>query len=74
MTRNKMKKIIGQNLRAARRNLKVSQVELAEYIGISQANTSKVESGEASLSVEEMLLAAKKLKISAIEIFRGVEV
>ncbi len=54
--------IVGQVLADARKNLRLSQGELARKIGMNQSAWSKIERGASSLSVAQLALAATALK------------
>ncbi|WP_299064555.1 helix-turn-helix transcriptional regulator [uncultured Polaribacter sp.] len=56
-----------------RRNAGLSQVELADAIGISESGYFKVEKGKTKLDLERLLIILLKLKISPKEFFKDIE-
>ena len=46
------KKILGEQIRARRQNLDMTQTELSEATGIDRANISKIEGGRYNVSVD----------------------
>lgn len=46
------KKILGEQIRARRQNLDMTQTELSEATGIDRANISKIEGGRYNISVD----------------------
>lgn len=55
-------------IRGERKEQKVNQGEMAEYLGISQSQYSKRENGEVDWSLKEWLKALEYLKVD----FRGL--
>lgn len=62
-----------QKIVILRRNAGVSQVELADAIGISESGYFKVEKGKTKLDLERLLIILLKLKISPKEFFKDIE-
>ena len=60
--------MIGDKLKQARVDAKVSQAELAERIGVYQKDISRWENGERTPSVEAFAKICKALKVSADEL------
>ncbi|WP_375240272.1 helix-turn-helix domain-containing protein [Polaribacter sp.] len=56
-----------------RSNAGVSQVELADAIGISESGYFKVEKGKTKLDLERLLIILLKLKISPKYFFKDIE-
>lgn len=55
----------GNRIRAARLAARLSQAELAAEIGLDQSNLSRIENGDRSIRVEDLLRIAKALRVSA---------
>lgn len=68
MTKPNINLIIGENIRVARVTRKVTQNDLAWGVGISQPHLSKIESGKASITAEQLYWVAKTFK-QPMEIF-----
>jgi transcriptional regulator with XRE-family HTH domain len=62
------KEEIGRRLRAIRDARGVTQVELAELLGIDQSNVSSIERGVRGLTVHQAVKLAKALKVTTDEI------
>jgi transcriptional regulator with XRE-family HTH domain len=60
----KFLKKFGANLKKVRKETGVSQEELANDLGFSQAYIPKVESGIVNLSILHIVAIAKRLKVS----------
>jgi XRE family transcriptional regulator, regulator of sulfur utilization len=60
----KFLKKFGANLKKVRKETGVSQEELANDLGFSQAYIAKVESGIVNLSISHIVAIAKRLKVS----------
>lgn len=56
------KKILGEQIRARRQNLDMTQTELSEATGIDRANISKIEGGRYNVSVDIIGRIAEVLK------------
>lgn len=55
----KVDKIIGANLREFRREARVSQIELAERLGLHQTSICRIERGSQSLTAAELRSVAE---------------
>lgn len=64
---------IGAALRDVRRKRKMNQWELAELLGITQANVSQLESGTHGLSVVRLLDVLRVLDVKPAAFFRIIE-
>lgn len=53
--------VFGENLRARRRQLGLTQVQLANLIGTRQHYISEVENGQANLTIESMVMLCRAL-------------
>ncbi len=53
--------LVGYTLMQLRKEAKLSQAELAEYVGVRQGNWSRIESGRSSLSIAQLRSAAIRL-------------
>lgn len=62
-----------QKIVTLRSNADVSQVELADAIGISESGYFKVEKGKTKLDLERLLIILLKLKISPKDFFKDIE-
>ncbi|AQS94457.1 MULTISPECIES: helix-turn-helix domain-containing protein [Polaribacter] len=62
-----------QKIVTLRSNAGVSQVELADAIGISESGYFKVEKGKTKLDLERLLIILLKLKISPKDFFKDIE-
>ncbi len=58
------KALIGERIRIARENKKLTQEKLAECIGISTTSLSNIEQGKTSPNLKNMIAIAKVLDIS----------
>jgi transcriptional regulator with XRE-family HTH domain len=66
------KKEVGQRLRAIRLAQDMSQVKLAELLGITQSNVSGLERGVRSLTIHQVAKLAKALGVTTDELLLGV--
>ena len=64
---------IGQRLKQARKEKKISQVKLAELSKISMSSVSRTELGTQSLTFGNMGLLADALGVSMDWLYRGIE-
>ena len=55
--------IVGSVLVKLRDQIGLKQGELAEAVGVTQATWSRIENGSSALTVEQLALAAKKLRV-----------
>ncbi|SCM82564.1 putative transcriptional regulator [uncultured Sporomusa sp.] len=58
-------KYIGKNIRAARKNKKLTIEILSELVGISESFLGTIERGESSLSIETLISICNALNISS---------
>lgn len=56
------KKILGEQIRARRQDLNMTQTELSEATGIDRANISKIEGGRYNISVDIIGRIAEALR------------
>jgi len=66
--------VIGRVIVRIRKDLSVEQAELATAVGVNQSTWSRIERGESSMSVEQLIIAAEYLKIKPSAVFWEVEV
>jgi transcriptional regulator with XRE-family HTH domain len=64
-------RLVGRNIRAARRALGLSQWQLAERSGLSADFIGKVERGTTSPSIESLNHIAKALSLPLTDLFEG---
>jgi len=64
---------IAKVIRAARRELAISQVQLADFSGLSYPFVSDVERGNVGVSIAALLQLANVLKVDAAELMRRIE-
>ena len=64
--------IIGQRLKRARKNLRMTQAELAEKLNISIAYVSRIERGSSKISLTRLTDFCSALEVSEGEILNGV--
>lgn len=67
------KKFIGNQIRVARKKLKMSQFELAEKSDLHEKQISRIEAGENSPSLENFLKIVQVLNIK-LEYFSGLDI
>ncbi|GHS90467.1 hypothetical protein AGMMS49957_16540 [Synergistales bacterium] len=67
-----MAQSIGANIRAKRRSLGLNQIDLAERLGLTQANVSRIEAGAKGPSGEMLINIARELGCDVRELL-GVE-
>ena len=65
-------RIVGACVAAARRQAKLTQVELAESLGRTQTFVSEIERGERRLDVLELLVIARALGTHPHELFAEI--
>jgi transcriptional regulator with XRE-family HTH domain len=66
------RKRLGDNIRARRHALELSQEALAEQAGLHRTYIGAVERGERNVSLENILAISKALQLSPSEMLRGV--
>lgn len=69
----KVRRTLGENIKAHRTALHMTQEFVAESLGVSRQAVSKWESGASDPSTANLLALAKLFGISAEELLRGVE-
>jgi transcriptional regulator with XRE-family HTH domain len=57
---------LGEKIRNSRKNLNISQKELAEMIGVGRLHITKIENGVEFPSIAFLAVLGKKLKMSKI--------
>lgn len=68
----KYRKIIGENIRAHRRNMKWSQEKLAEKSDLHHNYIGDIERGEENVSVDALMRVATALKVRLSDLIEGV--
>jgi len=64
---------IAKVVRTARNNLSLSQVQLADFAGLSYPFISEVERGLSGMGIEALLQVAEVLQVDASELMRRIE-
>lgn len=64
----KIKKEIGKNIKRARENRKLNQIEVAVEAGVNPSYYSKIERGEVNPSIDKIYKVIKALRIRSDEI------
>lgn len=62
MTHDQLLRILGDNVRARRKDLSMTQVDLAESAGITQAFVSQIESGSVAATLSVIAKVAEALR------------
>ena len=57
--------VIGQVIVKFRKTLGVDQASIAKAVGVTQSTWSRIERGESSLSIEQLIRASRYLRINA---------
>jgi transcriptional regulator with XRE-family HTH domain len=70
---NKELLALGQNIRQMRRNLKISQEELAFRCGLHRTYLSDIERGARNLSLISLLMVARGLGSTVSELTRNID-
>lgn len=65
--------VVGRVIIQLRDKLNLRQAELAEAVGVTQATWSRVENGTSALTIEQLELAAEKLKTQPSQILKYAE-
>ena len=63
--------LIGSHLKQIRENKKVTQQEVADYLGISQKTFSNIEADKSVLSTIHLFKLTEILELDILEIFKG---
>ncbi len=66
-------KLIGRRIKTLRMSRGVSQLELAEAIGMSQTNLSNVESGRTASTIQVLLKIRKVLNCKMADFFADID-
>jgi transcriptional regulator with XRE-family HTH domain len=66
------RKVLGENIRTHRRNLKWSQEKLAEKADLHHNYIGDIERGEENVSVDALARIAAALKVRLSDLVRGV--
>jgi transcriptional regulator with XRE-family HTH domain len=61
---SQLRKVLGQNVKQRRRELSLTQEDLAEAAGVTQAFISSLERGATSISVDTLASLAESLKVA----------
>ena len=72
MTRPAQLELVGRKIRQLRRQRKLTQVELAEKIGIHQSDLSRMEQGEYRVSLDTLFRILAEFKMGVGEFFEDV--
>ncbi|MCK9473981.1 helix-turn-helix transcriptional regulator [Sulfurimonas sp.] len=67
------KLIFGQNIKNKRKEKNLSQEQLAELSSLHRTYIGSVERGERNISLENIVLLAKALKIESCLLLKGIE-
>ena len=67
MNRPAQLELVGRKIRQLRRQRKLTQVELAEKIGIHQSDLSRMEQGEYKVGLDTLLKILGRKKIAEID-------
>ncbi len=65
--------LLGQIVSSLRQQRRLEQTGLADALGLSQASYSRLEGGKALWSIDQLMLAARKLGVSVTEIIQILE-
>jgi transcriptional regulator with XRE-family HTH domain len=68
----KYRKILGENIRLHRRNLKWSQEELSEKANLHHNYIGDIERGEENVSVDALMRIATAMKVQVSDLTRGI--
>jgi transcriptional regulator with XRE-family HTH domain len=66
------KELVGQNIRANRKRLDITQEALAERCGLHTVEVGRAERGIRDLRVSTVVKLAKGLEVPACELLRGI--
>jgi XRE family transcriptional regulator, regulator of sulfur utilization len=69
---NKVRRNLGENIRALRKRAGLSQERLAEKADLHPVYMSQVECGKKAVSVEALWKISKALRVSMPTLFRGI--
>lgn len=65
--------LVGAFLQARRKELGLSQTQVAEEAGLNVSTWSRIENGESALTIEQLAAVAEKLDLAPSTILRSVE-
>jgi len=68
----KHRRILGENIRVARKQCGLSQEKLAEKADLNTTYISDVERGEENISVDALVRIANALKVPLADLMRGI--
>jgi XRE family transcriptional regulator, regulator of sulfur utilization len=68
----KHRRVLGENIRIARKQVRLTQEKLAEKAELNSAYVSEVERGEENISVDGLMRIAKALNLSVHDLTRGL--
>lgn len=68
-TQDEIVKALGENIKAAREKVQLTQEEVAKKAGISSNYFAKIERGEINTTVEKLYKIIKALNVDASDIF-----
>jgi XRE family transcriptional regulator, regulator of sulfur utilization len=68
----KYRRILGENIRIYRRNMKWSQEKLAEQANLHHNYIGDIERGEENVSVDALMRIAGALKVQLNDLTRGI--
>lgn len=70
---NNIKNQIGENIKFHRHKQKLSQEELADICSLHRTYIGSVERGERNISLENIVVISRALKISPSTLLQGIE-
>ena len=73
MTHEEIIKVIGNNIRKARKEKGLYQFELADLVGVNRNSIIIIESGKRHANLWTLIAIAKGLEVEISELFKGVE-
>ena len=65
--------VVGAFLASKRKEIELSQGDIAEKVGLTVSSWSRIESGEAALTIEQLALAAKALSMSPGQLLMTID-
>jgi transcriptional regulator with XRE-family HTH domain len=68
----KYRKVLGENIRTHRRNMKWSQEKLAEKSDLHHNYIGDIERGEENVSIDALIRIASALKVRLTDLVRGL--
>lgn len=68
----KHRRILGENIRNARKQIRYSQEKLAEKADLNTTYVSDVERGTENISIDALLRIATALKVPLADLIRGI--